>query len=254
MINFLDYPFSWGVIYSCFTSFSMAWAERAYKAWFSPDRKKIKRKFIFSLSGQSQCDGCQSSLHPLYLTPMLGYVFSNRRCKHCEHQVSLKYPLNEGLFFLFGYACFALTRDYFTSFYFLLLLIPFYYLIKTEINHKIIPFEVTIYAGIISLAFASYNVYQQNWDIWLVILPTSLWYSLLHLMRILSGYKLGLGDILLCAALLPGIVYPMNLFHPSISAISAIIFYTIIVRPESGEKLAFGPFLYGCAFLSFPFH
>lgn len=254
MINFLDYPFSWGIIFSCFTSFSMAWAERAYIAWFSSDRKNIKRKLIYTLSGQSRCDGCHSGLYPVYLIPILGYLFANGRCKHCTYQISLKYPLNEALFFIFGYTCFAMTKDYFICLYFLLLLIPYYYLLKTELNHRIIPFEVTIYAGFISMGFASLNIYQHAWDIWLVILPATLWYSILHLMRILSGYKMGLGDILLCTALLPGIVYPMNLFHPSISAISAIIFYTVIFRSKSGEKLAFGPFLYGCTFLSFPFY
>jgi leader peptidase (prepilin peptidase) / N-methyltransferase len=252
-MDFLDYPISWGIIFSCFVSFAMAWGDRAYAAWFSEKRKIIDKKFLFTLSGKSLCDACFIPLKAKSLIPMLGYIFSGGQCPNCGHKVSIKYPLNEGLFFTFGYISFYHTKSLSCMIYYIAILIPFYYLIRTEFKHKIIPFEISVYAGVVSLSLAIYKVSAGQWDLWLVILPTLLWYSILHLMRILTRYKMGLGDVILCSFLLPGIAFPGNLFLPSIAAVSAIIFYLFIHKRNTGEKLAFGPFLYASTFITLPF-
>ncbi|AMB96336.1 prepilin peptidase [Aerococcus urinae] len=49
---------------------------------------------------RSQCDQCQVTLSALALIPIAGYFLSRGRCFHCQHPISLTYPLFEGLFAL----------------------------------------------------------------------------------------------------------------------------------------------------------
>ncbi|HNE19534.1 MAG TPA: hypothetical protein PLF85_07435, partial [Turneriella sp.] len=74
------------------------------------------------------------------------------------------------------------------------------------------------------------------------------WYFLFHLLRVVSGYKLGLADVRLVLALGFLLGHPFALWLPGGAALLAIVFwllrrYSVLVYAPSGEQIPFGVFL-----------
>ncbi len=62
----------------------------------------------------SRCPHCDTRLRSRDLIPVVSYVLSGGRCRHCQARISLQYPLAEvatGLLFLWIYARFGFTGE-----------------------------------------------------------------------------------------------------------------------------------------------
>ncbi len=56
------------------------------------DRFGADRSFV---TGRSFCDQCRTTLGFLDLIPVLSFLFSKGRCRHCKTKLSLRYPMIE---------------------------------------------------------------------------------------------------------------------------------------------------------------
>ncbi len=56
------------------------------------DRFGTERSFV---RGRSFCDQCRATLGVLDLIPVLSFLFSNGKCRHCRTRLSIRYPLIE---------------------------------------------------------------------------------------------------------------------------------------------------------------
>jgi len=45
--------------------------------------------------GRSACPSCGATLRPLDLVPVLSYLSSRGRCRHCQERIPLRYPITE---------------------------------------------------------------------------------------------------------------------------------------------------------------
>lgn len=67
------------------------------------DRIPFNKQF---LTGRSKCDSCKAELRWYDLIPVLSFVFSNGKCRHCSVKLSLFYPIIEvstGILFVLTY-------------------------------------------------------------------------------------------------------------------------------------------------------
>ena len=74
------------------------------------------------------------------------------------------------------------------------------------------------------------------------------WYFLFHMLRILSGYKMGLADVRLVLGVGFLLGHPLALFLPGIAAFLAIGFYlvrrrSVLIYAPSETHIPFGVFL-----------
>jgi leader peptidase (prepilin peptidase)/N-methyltransferase len=56
------------------------------------DRFGTERSFV---TGRSFCDQCRTTLGVLDLIPVLSFLFSRGKCRHCKTKLSIRYPLIE---------------------------------------------------------------------------------------------------------------------------------------------------------------
>ena len=89
-----------------------------------------------TLLGRSKCVSCLAQLQVLDLIPILSYVFSRGKCRHCGVSYSIRYPLVEittGIVFLLGFL-YASDIPFYFAFAPLWVAIAYY-----DAWHKLIP-------------------------------------------------------------------------------------------------------------------
>ncbi|GAB4444516.1 MAG: hypothetical protein OHK0011_26550 [Turneriella sp.] len=89
---------------------------------------------------------------------------------------------------------------------------------------------------------------MQDLSLGLDLAVAFVWYFLFHLLRVVSGYKLGLADVRLVLALGFLLGHPYALWLPGFAALLAIFFwllrrYSVLIYAPSGEQIPFGVFL-----------
>ena len=102
----------------------------------------------------SRCPSCGTQLKPLDLVPVFSWVAHRGRCAHCKTKVHWRYPAIElvqaalflGIYFLVGPNGLWVVLA--------LLSVCILTLIVTDLEHMIIPDEIQIVMGILSLAYA----------------------------------------------------------------------------------------------------
>lgn len=235
---------AWSLFYAIATSFAMAWSERAYRAYFSQERRVIKEKFMYTLSGRSRCDHCSKTISPYMLFPVLSYILSRGKTNCCKQRISSQYLYFEVGFLIYGGMLSYLGMPETSLGIQSMLLIPFFYTLKTDFKSQLIPIEATIFVFVLGVINLFMEGFYSELDLSLRLLPLLFWYSLLHLLRILSRYGLGLGDIFLSCALVLLLPFPINMFLPSFAAILGLSYMQLKKSKTKRNKIAFGPFLY----------
>ena len=217
-------------------------------------RLQTGESFLFQ---RSYCPNCKKILSWQDLIPLLSFLFLKGKCRYCENQISLQYPLVELLTgLLFGFIFYTTFQQsniltFQQLIYFLYLLIVSCFLIIIfvyDLKHYIIPDKI-IYPAIF-LAFA-YSVYQfiignQPLVINNLLAATLAALFFLSIVLISKGRWMGLGD--------PKLVFFMGLLlgFPNILIalfmaflIGAIIGIGLIIFKKKTLKseVPFGPFL-----------
>jgi len=242
-------PIACGLIFAFWHSFADALAWRIYTAWYSARRKLIHQKVGFVLSARSCCEFCSKPVKWFALFPVIGFFLARGRCSNCERKISLRFPLQELCALLFGIAV-GFKEP--AAIDFTLLLIAYLLLwIVISIDYRVllIPTEVILSLlclGLISVFFRASTRDTLDWGLDLAVAFT--WYFLFHLLRILSGYKMGLADVRLVLALGLLLGHPYAIHLPGVAAVYAIVFYllrrnSILIYAPAEKEIPFGVFL-----------
>lgn len=241
------------LLFSVWHSFADALAWRIWYAWYSPHRKSVGNKVAFVFGGKSRCEFCSAPVPWFGLIPVFGFFLLRGRCIHCGRNLSWRFPVLELLAFAYGA---VLGYHTLVPAEFLLALIAYalvWIVIQNDYRSLYIPTEAILallVTGIATLLLARYPDWyrMQNLSLGLDLAVAFVWYFLFHLLRVVSGYKMGLADVRLVLALGFLLGNPYALWLPGLAALLAIIFwlvrrYSVLIYAPSGDQIPFGVFL-----------
>ena len=147
------------------------------------------------VSPVSYCTACLVPIRPLDNIPIISYLVLRGRCRDCNNNISVIYPVIEiitALLLLAGFFKFGLTFDFLVYF----VLAPTLVIITVvDIKHQIIPDVITLPGLALGLAAGSYSIGYAN-----SFMGFLLGCGLFYLLAILSNGGLGGGDIKYIAA------------------------------------------------------
>jgi len=203
----------------------------------------------FTLSvPRSRCPQCNHAITALENVPLISYLFLGGKCKKCKAAISKRYPLTEALsgllsgivawHFGFEWACLGA----------LLLTWSLIALTFIDIDHQLLPDNITLplmWLGIVFNIFAVYTDLASS-VIGAIAGYMSLW-LVFHGFKLVTGKEgMGYGDFKLLAVLgawfgwliLPSIILLSSL-------VGAIVGITLILfrQHERNTPIPFGPYL-----------
>ncbi len=194
----------------------------------------------------SNCEGCSSKIHRLYLIPVIGYILCCGRCKECGHKIPLSYMLSElswGIMTVIMYTKFGLGL----SFIHYLILISFLYLVATidlstmEVHMDIVVvFLIMLFiTSFLRIIFKEVMIYE---------ILRSLMSSLVFLFVFLIFGKMkwfGYGDSFVIFTMLISLSISKGILSIFLSFILGGVFGIIILIKDSIKKpiIPFCPFL-----------
>ncbi len=208
------------------------------------------------LGGRSYCPDCKHVLAWQDLIPVLSFVFLRGRCRYCQKQISIQYPLVELATALIFVSCFMLQAS--NLVYLLFISSCLIAIFVFDLKHYIIPDEI-VYPAILvsciwylvsSIIFDSYTKYEILNTIYSAF-SAALFFLSIYLVT--KGRGLGFGDVKL--AFLMGLV----LGFPKILAalffaflVGAILGAVLILakKKELKSELPFAPFLISGVFFA----
>ena len=205
------------------------------------------------VSPRSHCRSCDHVLSWWENIPVASYIFLLGRCRMCGARVSIRYPLVElicvGLSLLTWY--FFLNPLYYLV-YFCLFVVPLVIITFIDLEHRIIPNEISIpgiFVGIAVHTFLSGGVYWRaalDSVIGLVAGGGILFLVAYVYEKLRKQQGLGGGDVKLMAMLGAFFGWQGVLFILLISSVvgSVIgIIFVVILRKDIKYAIPFGPFL-----------
>jgi prepilin signal peptidase PulO-like enzyme (type II secretory pathway) len=194
-----------------------------------------------SILGRSHCSFCKKNIQWYDLIPVLSFIHLHAKCRHCHKSLSFWYPISE---ILTG-VLFLLTWLYFPGSFIdkglaigvIACLIAIF---LADIKYQIIPDEILIVLGIISLWFAKNNMPDH-------IIAAAFLGSLFYLLYFLTKKRgMGFGDVKfsIIIGLLLGVKAGLIAIYLSF-LIGGIIGIILLVAKAKKlkSKIAFGPFL-----------
>ena len=144
---------------------------------------------------KSYCTTCSAPIRPLDNIPVISYLILRGKCRDCNNNISVIYPVIEiitALLLLAGFFKFGLTFDFLVYF----VLAPTLVIITVvDIKHQIIPDVITLPGLALGLAAGSYSIGYAN-----SFMGFLLGCGLFYLLAILSNGGMGGGDIKYIAA------------------------------------------------------
>ena len=147
------------------------------------------------VSPVSYCTACLVPIRPLDNIPIISYLVLRGRCRDCNNNISVIYPVIEiitALLLLVGFFKFGLTFDFLVYF----VLAPTLVIITVvDIKHQIIPDIITLPGLALGLAAGSYSIGYAN-----SFMGFLLGCGLFYLLAVLSNGGMGGGDIKYIAA------------------------------------------------------
>ena len=147
------------------------------------------------VSPASYCTACLVPIRPLDNIPIISYLVLRGRCRDCNNNISVIYPVIEiitALLLLAGFFKFGLTFDFLVYF----VLAPTLVIITVvDIKHQIIPDVITLPGLALGLTAGSYSIGYAN-----SFMGFLLGCGLFYLLAVLSNGGMGGGDIKYIAA------------------------------------------------------
>jgi leader peptidase (prepilin peptidase) / N-methyltransferase len=247
------FPLATGLLFAVWQSFSDALAWRIYTAYYSVRRKKISDKLSYIVSGRSVCEYCAATIPAWGLIPVAGYFLVRGRCRVCTRRISWRFPLFEAIAFAYGF--FIGLRDLSPLAFGAILVVYALLWIVITIDYRMLLIPTEVILGLLLVALANIFLIRypgwhqlQNPDLGLDLGVAFIWYFLFHLLRIASGYKMGLADVRLVLALGLLLGQPASMYLPGVAAGLAIVFYllrrySILVYAPAETQIPFGVFL-----------
>lgn len=200
------------------------------------------------IQGRSRCNSCNEFLGVLDLVPVLSWVSTVGRCRHCSARVPWIYTASElvlGALFVLAYAKAGLSPVLMALLLFLAVLA---FVVLYDLRHTVVPLVASLLLIALALLVAllsSFSTVHLGLTL-LVAGGIALLFFLLHALS--GGRAMGLGDapVALALALLvgPSLAFAGLLFSFWIGAVVGI---AILVRHPKGHRMGievpFVPFL-----------
>lgn len=196
----------------------------------------------------SHCPNCKTQIKPYDNIPIISFFILNGKCRTCQKNISLRYPLVElttGIIFSLFYYRFGFTIDFIPGIIFISSLIVITFI---DIEYNIIPNIITLPLIIFFNFFGLYK-YLVNNDIYLLIDPfTGLIIGgvILYIIAWISKGGMGGGDIKLAALIGSALGLKKVLITLFLAFIIGGIFGAVLIitgKKNKKDKIAFAPFI-----------
>lgn len=197
---------------------------------------------------RSRCDSCQTTLEPQDLVPVLSWIFSRGRCRHCGSRVTAQHALVEfttaGVFF----AATSMLGLGFPLLVFLLAVLVLLFIALYDLRHTIVPTIPVVLLVVLAIVFAtSTSTDTQSLGLTFMV-AGGMGTIFLAFYALSRGRAMGLGDapVALALSLLVGHLasLPGLLFSFWIGALYGIV--VLVSTPQGhrmGIEVPFVPFL-----------
>lgn len=158
---------------------------------------RLPEKISF-ITSRSACPNCSTTLHSRDLVPLLSYLFSKGKCRHCKHRISITYPLVElitGGLFLFAYIMHGVSLDLLGA----CLLVSLAVIVTvSDLKYMIIPNRLLLF---FTVCFIFYRIFYPL-DPWYGSITGSIaGFALIFLIIVVSKGGMGAGDMKLFGVL-----------------------------------------------------
>ena len=201
-----------------------------------------------SITTRSRCGSCHKNIPWYQNVPLLAYFFLKGKCAQCGAKYSIRYPLVEFIMAsLFCFTIFTYGMTW-TTLEYLILVFGLVTASFIDLDHMILPDEITLGGLVIGLIGALLNPERQFMDaVFGVLFGGGILWLVAYVYFIFTGRDgLGGGDIKLLAwlgALLGWRSIPFIILTSSV--VGSIVGLLISRKNEDGLKtmIPFGPFL-----------
>ncbi len=196
----------------------------------------------------SHCPRCKTPLSWYENIPIISYIFLRGKCKHCNNNISLQYPVVELLMALLSGAVFYKFGLSITACGYFLFCAALVVIIWIDIHHQIIP-DIISLPGIFVGFFFSFVNSQVTWQSSLIglLVGGGILYSIALLYFVLRKQEgMGGGDIKLLAMIGAFLGWQSLLFVIFFSSLTGtIVGLTAMAKQKKGgaTRIPFGPFL-----------
>ncbi len=217
---------------------------------------------ISVVKGRSYCPSCKKRIRWFDNIPLLSFIFLKAKCRDCSAQIDLKYFLVELIsalnfvliFYLFGFSL--------TTILFFILSICFIIIFFIDMEHFIIPNELTFTLMIIGfLKSFDPNLNQYLFPNYLnsliggVMGYSIIWFIIFAYKKLRNKEGMGLGDAKLLSAIgfwFGWISIPFILFFSSFAALILAVPSLLNKSKNMSSQIPFGPYIIlGCVLYLF---
>lgn len=196
----------------------------------------------------SRCPACGRRIRPIENVPVLSWIFLRGKCRGCNAQISLRYPLVElavGALAAFSVAVFGVT---YAAFAYWLLFTALLALVLIDLAHWLLPFSITIPLAIVGLTGAAVFDLRPLVD---SLLGMVVGFSVFFLMlvggkAIFKRDAIGGGDVvfgIMAGAFLGWKLTLLMVFIASFLGSLISLPLLLLGKEISGRQIPFGPFL-----------
>jgi leader peptidase (prepilin peptidase)/N-methyltransferase len=158
-------------------------------------RLPIKKSVVFP---RSSCPECQNLISFYDNIPVISFLILRGRCRRCKSRISIQYPLVEILTAFSFWLTFHVYGDsilytVFTSLFLCFLIV----LALIDLEHMILPDELTLGGGLIFLLFSFFNPEISFWDAFASAFGAALVFAGLYFfyLKVRKIEGLGFGDV-----------------------------------------------------------
>ncbi|MBA2940050.1 prepilin peptidase [Paenibacillus sp. CGMCC 1.16610] len=192
----------------------------------------------------SACPKCGTKLTSRDLIPVISYLFSRGKCRHCQTRVSVLYPIGElatGLLFLWVYVHVGITGESLVALTLVSLLVI---ITVSDLSYMLIPNKILIVFFPIFIVLRFIFPGDQAW--WSYVLGAVIGGGIIVLIAVLSRGGMGMGDaklLVVCGAVLglPHIMVAFVLACMIGSLIGGLLLLLKITKRK--QPIPFGPSL-----------
>lgn len=151
----------------------------------------------------SACPKCGTRLKARDLIPVISYLFTRGKCRHCQSKVSILYPLGElatGLLFVWVFVHFGITVESLIGLTLVSLLVI---ITVSDLSYMLIPNKILMVFFPVFIVLRFIVPGDQAW--WSYVLGAVIGGGVIVLIAVLSRGGMGMGDaklLIVCGAVL----------------------------------------------------
>jgi prepilin signal peptidase PulO-like enzyme (type II secretory pathway) len=203
--------------------------------------KKYINNFAKIFYEPSNCPKCGQKINPLFLFPVLGYLFTLGKCRYCKQKISFSYPLHE---IVFGLLAIAVYMKYGL----MLEMFIIYLILAIALTIAIIDFHSMIIPDSLNLAFFLLALYpffkHANYsdNLYGMLLMGVVFLTIMLLFP--GGFGGGDFKFAMCIGFLLGVSFSIVVLETALITGSIIgVLYGLVTKKGLRTQIAFGPFL-----------